>query len=170
MGCYGGGCYGGGCYGGGCYGGGCYGGGCYGGGCYGGVGVGCYGGAGMGCHGGVIIDAGPVKMPETGKDKDKDKMPEGKGEARLSAPATIVVSLPADAKLTIDGTATKSTSSTRVFVSPELIPGQDFFYTLTAEIVRDGKPVTQTERITVRAGQTTQVSLDPKSATAVASK
>ena len=55
------------------------------------------------------------------------------------APATLIVSLPADAKLTIDDSPTASTSAERTFVSPTLKPGQDYNYTLKAEMVRDAQ-------------------------------
>jgi uncharacterized protein (TIGR03000 family) len=168
-GCCGGGCYGGGCYGGGCYGGGyggCYGGGyggCYGGGyggCYGGGYGGCYGG-GYGCAGGVI-EGGVIMGPApTGKQPETAPKPTPKdGKAFLAAPATIVVSLPAEAKLTIDGAATRSTSETRVFASPALDPGKEYYYILKADLVRDGKTVSTTKRVTVRAGDETRVTLD----------
>jgi len=179
-GCYGGGCWGGGgCYGGGghgcrggghglfsrmrgghgchgsngCYGGGyggCYGGGGWGGGCYGGGGWGggCYGGGYQAMPAGTGTpskEAAPAPAPKTGF---------------LAAPATIVVTLPVDAKLTIDDTATKATSGTRVFSSPVLEPGKDYFYTLKAEMIQDGKPVTASKRISVRAGEETRVNLE----------
>ena len=64
-------------------------------------------------------------------------------------------------RLTVDGAVTRATSATRVFVSPALEPGRDYSYTLRAEIVRDGQTMAATERITVRAGQETRVSLTP---------
>ena len=75
------------------------------------------------------------------------------------APATIRVSLPADAKLTVDGSATTSTSATRSFVTPPLERGRDFHYTLKAEFVRGKQTITVQEVITVRAGQETVASL-----------
>jgi uncharacterized protein (TIGR03000 family) len=134
-----GGCYGGGCYGGVSY-GGCSGGGCYGGGCYGG---GCYGG-------GVIVSPGmgapygePLKvLPKV------DKKPQD--EVRGPAPATILVTLPAAARLTIDGAPTTSTTSTRALVTPALDPDNTYVYTLRAEV--NGQ--TQAQEVRVRAGQT----------------
>jgi uncharacterized protein (TIGR03000 family) len=166
----GGGCYGGGCYGGGCYGGGCYGGGCYGGGCmgygYGGYGgcTGGYGGYG-GCTGGSMYygpggtygPGGPYR-PEEIKTMPKE---EPKKTGQISAPATLIVSLPADAKLVVDDTPTNSTSAERTFVSPVLNPGVDYNYTLKAEVVRDGKKVQVEEKVTVRAGKETRVTLMP---------
>jgi uncharacterized protein (TIGR03000 family) len=87
-----------------------------------------------------------------------------------AAPATIVVSLPAEAKLTIDDAATQSTSATRVFASPALETGKEYYYTLKAEVVRDGKTVPVTKRIAVRAGEETRVTLDFPAATSVAAK
>jgi uncharacterized protein (TIGR03000 family) len=185
-GCYGGGYASGGCMGygggyGGCTGysggmgyGGCYGGGVVAGGCYGGgvVTGGCYGGGVVtgGCYGGGFGYAGvPYVAPGTGtggtgtgkggEGIKKMPKPEGGPEASLPAPATILVNLPADATLTIDGEATTSTSSSRVFVSPTLQPGREYHYTLKAEVKRDGKPVSVEERVAVRAGETTPVTL-----------
>jgi uncharacterized protein (TIGR03000 family) len=86
--------------------------------------------------------------------------PKKSEETRNAAPATIVVSLPADATLRVDDYTTTSKSATRVFVSPTLDAGKEFFYTLTGEIQRDGKPVVATKRITVRAGEETRVALE----------
>ena len=77
------------------------------------------------------------------------------------APAVIHVTLPADAKLTIDGDATKATSADRTFVTPPLDSGKDFHYTLKAEFIRNGNEVTVHRRITVRAGQQTAADLNP---------
>ena len=77
----------------------------------------------------------------------------------MAAPATIVVSLPADANLKIDGTATTQTSGVRHFTTPTLAAGQTFVYTLTAEVVRGGETLTSVQKVTVRAGEQTNVSL-----------
>ena len=98
----------------------------------------------------------------------KDPLPK-KEEARISAPATIVVSLPAEATLSVDDHATTSTSATRTFVSPALNFGQEYTYELKAEIVRDGKTVTTTKQVNVHAGSESRVQLDFPTAT-VASK
>ena len=79
--------------------------------------------------------------------------------ASTEAPATIVVSLPADAKLTIDGEATTSTSAQRVFVSPNLPVGKEFHYMLKAEIMVKGKPVVVSESVAVKAGEESRITL-----------
>jgi uncharacterized protein (TIGR03000 family) len=180
---YGGGCMGygggyGGCMGygggyGGCYGSGmgygsCMGmgyGGCMGmgyGGCTGmgyGGGMGCYGsglgyGGGMGYGGGVILQGGATQQGEKAP-KPKEK----REESKVPAPVTIVVDLPADAKLLIENEATTSTGDSRVFQSPTLTPGKEYQYTLTAEVVRDGKPIKAEQVVTVKAGQVIPVTL-----------
>jgi uncharacterized protein (TIGR03000 family) len=83
-----------------------------------------------------------------------------------STKATLVVSLPADAKLTVDGKPTASTTDTRVLVSPPLESGKDFVYTLRAEVTRDGRTQSVTRDVTVRAGQETRVTLEVPSAIA----
>lgn len=184
RGCHGGGgCHGGyaGCYGGGHGGHGCHGGGrlfgrrhgghgccgydygCHGGyGCQGGYasygcsgGYGCWGGSmGYGCQGGAIIhQGGGMGGPEKVGDPKK-------GTMILPTSATLMVNLPADAKLMIDNNPTVSTSNVRRFSSPALEIGKEYVYNLKAEIVRDGQTVTTSKDVTVRAGQETQVTLD----------
>lgn len=100
--------------------------------------------------GGTMHHAAPAAEPVK-------VMPKPKVEA--AAPATIVVELPADATLKVDGEATLSTSTVRVLVSPELPAGKEFHYTLTAQVVREGKPVQVEQLVTVRAGEESRVSL-----------
>jgi len=87
-------------------------------------------------------------------------MPKPKTEEETSAPATLVVTLPAEAKLTIDDYVTNSNSERRVFLSPALTPGKTYSYMLKAEIMRNNKPQVVTKEVTVRAGEETPVSID----------
>lgn len=80
----------------------------------------------------------------------------------------VAISLPADAKLLFNGTAAPSTGASRTFATPALIPGQDYGYDLTAEVIRDGRVMTVTERVVVRAGETARVTLTPGVVTASA--
>jgi uncharacterized protein (TIGR03000 family) len=81
-------------------------------------------------------------------------------QAVADAPATIVVNLPADARLTINGQSTQSTSGERRFVSPPLQPGKTFSYTLQARIDRDGQSATVSREVEVRAGLQSRVTLE----------
>jgi uncharacterized protein (TIGR03000 family) len=172
YGCYGG-CYGG-CWGGcrgGCW-GGCYGcwggwggwGGCYGG-CYGGYALGGWGG-GWGGMGGYVYAptvatyATPVLASATLPSMNTvTSSMYYSPNTNTNNRATIVVHLPANAKLSVDGKATNSTSNTRRFYSPPLEPGKDYHYVFRAEVERDGKPVPITKRVDVRAGETRDISL-----------
>jgi uncharacterized protein (TIGR03000 family) len=67
--------------------------------------------------------------------------------------ARVLVDLPADAKLYIDDQLMKTTSEHRTFNTPRLDVTQTYYYELRAEVVRDGKPVSMTKRITLKAGE-----------------
>jgi len=104
------------------------------------------------------------KDGEKGGEKAPDKAP----EKEINTPATIQVSLPADAKLSIDDAPTTSTSASRTFATPALEQGKVFYYTLKAEIVRDGKTLSATSRVAVRAGEESRVSIEIPTATVAA--
>ncbi len=74
--------------------------------------------------------------------------------------ATIVVSLPADAKLSFDGKATQQDSERRVFMTPPLEAGKISYYQLRAEMVLAGRNRIVTQQIMVRAGEETRVQVD----------
>jgi uncharacterized protein (TIGR03000 family) len=109
---------------------------------------GCTAPACTGCCGGEAPKEPAKTMPKG------EKVP---APMKTSAPATISVTLPADARLTVDGVATRSTSASRLFVTPDLSVGFDYVYTLRAEVVVDGQTVAQSQRVTVRGGYMTNV-------------
>jgi uncharacterized protein (TIGR03000 family) len=78
---------------------------------------------------------------------------------RRTAPATIVVQVPAGAKLYVDDYLTKQESATRSFTTPPLAYGGEYKYQFKVEVVRDGKPVTETRQVSVQAGGRTEVDL-----------
>jgi uncharacterized protein (TIGR03000 family) len=167
------GCYGGwgGCYGGwgGCHGGwgGCYGGwgGCYGG--WGGCGGGCGGWGGYGGGGGYVYaptvssSAAPVMVAS-------NTLPAANAVNRsmyynpypsASKRATIIVHVPENATLVVDGKPTVSTSSTRRFYSPPLESGKSYHYTFEARMGRNGQTVKADQRVDVRAGDKREITL-----------
>jgi uncharacterized protein (TIGR03000 family) len=91
----------------------------------------------------------------------KKEMPKGekvappKTDKKVSA--TIVVSLPADARLIVEGAPTTSTSERRTLVTPELDFGSTYVYTVRAEVVQNGQIVAQTQEVLVRGGETASV-------------
>jgi len=70
--------------------------------------------------------------------------------------ARIMVRLPADAALWVDGEPTRQTGSEREFTTPSLTPGDTFTYTLTARWTQGNDPVEKTIKVDVRANQTSQ--------------
>jgi uncharacterized protein (TIGR03000 family) len=91
------------------------------------------------------------------------RSPSPTSETRLTGTrqARLVVELPADAKLSIDDYLTRdSTKTTRTFTTPELEPGQDYYYTLRLEMTRDGRTVVATRRVIVRAGREVRTVFD----------
>jgi uncharacterized protein (TIGR03000 family) len=82
--------------------------------------------------------------------------------------ANVLVELPADARLFVDGQAMKSTSARRSFITPPLEQGQAYYYDLRAEAVRDGQTVRISRRVVVRPGQSVNLSFPELEAGATA--
>ncbi len=180
AGCYG--CYGcSGCYGGcyGCYGcSGCYGcwgcSGCYG--CYG-----CFGGccgysyyapvksyypaayysSCYGCYGCCGGYGGPVYYSASSLVGKPVVAPASvlpaPSPASVDAPATVTVKAPADVVVTVNGQATTRRTEAEEFATPSLKAGQTYAYQFRAEATRAGKKVVLEKRVTVQAGQKTEV-------------
>jgi uncharacterized protein (TIGR03000 family) len=157
------------------YGCGCggWGGGCcgnYGCGCGGYSGGGCCGYSGCGCDGGMYQGGMYQGSPGSqGRPAEKVKPPkkESGEESALSAPATIIVALPAGAKLTVDGYEARATGDVRVFTTPALERHEEYSYTVKAEVTRDGRTVAQTKDVTVRAGEKSNVKFELTEAVAL---
>jgi uncharacterized protein (TIGR03000 family) len=114
----------------------------------------CTGGP-VGCAGGYVVPGAPSMEPKMMPKSEKIPAPPKK--TKTTAAATIVVTLPSEARLTVDGNATRSTSERRTFLTPALETDADYVYTLRAELARDGTSAAQTQRVTVRGGHTTNV-------------
>jgi uncharacterized protein (TIGR03000 family) len=69
----------------------------------------------------------------------------------------LTVWVPFDAKVTINGLATKSTGSRRQFVSYDLKEGFSYKYEVKAEVVRDGKIIEDSKTVVITAGDSTSV-------------
>jgi uncharacterized protein (TIGR03000 family) len=69
-----------------------------------------------------------------------------------SARATVIIKLPADARLFAENKALSLTGTERQFVSPELPQGQEFAYRFRVEYDRNGETLSVTRKVAVRAG------------------
>jgi len=71
--------------------------------------------------------------------------------------ARIRVHVPEDAKVWVAGEATKQTGSERMFGSPTLTPGKTYTYDIKASWMEDGKRVEKTQKVRIRANETSNV-------------
>jgi uncharacterized protein (TIGR03000 family) len=60
--------------------------------------------------------------------------------------------VPADARLYIDDRAMKTPSAHRSCQTPELEPGQRYYYEVCVEVERGGKALGATKRVLLKAG------------------
>jgi uncharacterized protein (TIGR03000 family) len=142
--------------------------------CGGGCGAMAGGGGGaMVCGGGTMsyvsgsaVGGGMYIMPAApGGTRKKTTRPRKSGgeteeeEGQTAAPASLMVTLPQGATLTVQGQAVPAVAGTQVFYSPDLERGQDYHYTLRVQITREGQTQEVTRRVTVRAGEQTEVNL-----------
>ena len=75
-------------------------------------------------------------------------------------PASVRVTLPADARLTVGGQLTRSTGVQRLFVTPPLEVGRRYSYSVAAIFFQGEKTITVEQEIFVSAGRETVVSLE----------
>jgi uncharacterized protein (TIGR03000 family) len=145
-------------------------------------GAGCWGASyggywpGYACHGGcgcyhsaaygvptppvaVPMTYAPVDTPtkENGKDKEKEK-DKGKGKDKIDdenqqVRARLIFELPQGAQLYVDGSLIPNADTRKSFRTPALRRGEQYFYDLRAEVVRDGKTLVETRRVTLTAGE-----------------
>lgn len=74
--------------------------------------------------------------------------------------ATVIVRIAADARLEVDGAATRQTGELRRFVSPPLEAGKTYTYTLTAYIEPNNYTrIKRARKVLVQAGRTAEVDL-----------
>jgi uncharacterized protein (TIGR03000 family) len=74
-----------------------------------------------------------------------------------TARASVIVRLPADARLFADGRQLNLTGAERKFVSPDLPTDQEFAYRFRAEYERNGEVLSVTKTVTVRGGSSVAV-------------
>ncbi len=83
------------------------------------------------------------------------------------ADGLLMVDVPADAKIYVNGQSTSSTGENRQYVSRNLSTGYSYTYEVKAELVRDGKTLEVVKTVDLRAGETANVAFDFESAKSV---
>jgi len=159
----------------------------YSGGCHGTVSYGCSGGGVYYGSGGYYGGGGypyrtmpPVRME---KGEKGEKIPPPKkgngGEEQIQPPnredlpppetsARLTIDVPADATVFIDERPTATTSSQRTFATPGLEQGYRYYYTVRAEIIRNGVVFTDTQRVSFGAGDQVRVNFSERDMTSTA--
>lgn len=121
-----------------------------------------------GSSGGTVIESPAVPMtappstapaPAPAPGEIPPQAPSASDSARLNS-ATLNVHVPADAKVFVNGLATKSTGADRHYVSNGLRYGYSYSYEIRAELVRDGRTVSQTKTVKLGAGADTDVTFE----------
>ena len=80
---------------------------------------------------------------------------------RRPAATKLTLHVPAEAKVTLAGVATKQTGEVRLFSTSQLAAGQAWQnYTVHVELVRDGKTLTQDRQIALTGGTAQELSID----------
>lgn len=87
-----------------------------------------------------------------------------------SARATVIIRLPADARLFADDRALSLKGAERKFVTPALPASQDFTYRFRVEYERDDETVSVTRKVSVRAGATVAIEFSDLTARAAAGR
>jgi len=128
-----------------------------------------YEGGGPGTYG-YATPYSPNAMPriEEKKEVEPKKADSKQGGQTMIYPTTpnkaqVVVRLPADAKLYANDTLTNLSSAERSFSTPSLEKGQDYQYSMKVEYTRDGKTVSDSQIVKVRAGEVSVVEFVDKS-------
>jgi uncharacterized protein (TIGR03000 family) len=116
-------------------------------------------------NGGTVIDSnmpvdgtyapggaapGPVMAPPAGAPAVAPAPGPDKGASLNSA--ILNVRVPPEAKIFVNGLATSSTGTARRYVSNGLQSGYSYTYELRAELTRDGKTVSETKVVKLKAG------------------
>jgi uncharacterized protein (TIGR03000 family) len=73
------------------------------------------------------------------------------------AAATVLVKAAGDVRLNVDGQTVRFAAPEQRFVTPQLEAGRAYFYEIRATVARDGKDVTVTRKVTVRAGEESRI-------------
>jgi len=112
----------------------------------------------------VVPDNGTVNPPPAGTDggtvappANGDPMPPADGASLRRADGTLIVEVPADAKIYVNDRLTSTPGELREYVSRNLVRGYNYAYEVRAEVERDGKVVSETKRVDLRAGENTRL-------------
>jgi uncharacterized protein (TIGR03000 family) len=106
----------------------------------------------------------PRTTPDVFDNPAQPRPADGRGGVAFKVPVDddtsrgrVLVRLPADAKLFVEGRPLSVTDGERTFVTPPLPTDREAVYTFLVEYTRDGDTVTHSRKVKVKAGATTVV-------------
>lgn len=105
-----------------------------------------------------LSSAVPVVPPSDPAAGQKNQLPQPAGP--VANRGTVVVKLPADAKLFAESQLLELTSGERTFYTPDLPGGREYAYNFKIEYTRNGRTVSESQRVNVAAGKTSTVLFD----------
>jgi uncharacterized protein (TIGR03000 family) len=112
----------------------------------------------------VVVPEGTTVDPNQAAPQQGEPTPaEPTQEKQTGLPlngAMLTVSVPADARVLVNGVLTRSTGDVRRYVSRNLNPGFHYTYEVTAEATVDGRTVTQSRTVQLRAGDQAALAFD----------
>lgn len=104
--------------------------------------------------------ASPYAQPAPAEVREytpKNQLPLPGGAAPSPNRGTVIVKLPADAKLFAEGKELALTSGERAFVTPELPQGREYNYTFRVEYDRGGRTLSESRTVSVTPGKVSTV-------------
>lgn len=116
-------------------------------------------GCGVGAPGSV--NPAPASRPANGQPGYSPAAPAGMapGTTQLDGTsAELVVTVPPEARVFVNGQETQTSGSQRRYYSRGLRPGGRYGYEVRAELIREGRTVTETRRVEVSSGGSTELS------------
>jgi uncharacterized protein (TIGR03000 family) len=99
-------------------------------------------------------NSGPAPSPSPDDNDGNTGIQQLPGEAILN------VQLPEDAKIYVNDRLTSSTGDARRYVSRRLKPGKSYSYNITAAIERDGKQISVSKKLVMKAGEIKSLEFD----------
>ena len=79
-----------------------------------------------------------------------------KDDSATTETAKVTIILPTEGKLTVNDVEMKIKGK-QTFETPKLTPGQRYYYTVKADLVKDGKATSETRRVNIEAGKSITV-------------
>lgn len=98
--------------------------------------------------GGYVPPAPTQTVPPTTPMPSKDD----KQQSRVRS--KVIIEVPENARLFVDGNEMKPGPTTRVFQTPPLDPGQTYFYEVRVDVAVNGKVQSDTRRLVINPGET----------------